>query len=64
MTAPIPACLTYARKPRTRADVAGFFDGLDLLAPGVVPINHWQPGSQPAGQRETPLPAYAALGRK
>jgi O-methyltransferase involved in polyketide biosynthesis len=53
-----------APQARTQAEVAGFFDGLDLLAPGVVPIDHWQPGSQPTDQRETPLPAYAALGRK
>jgi S-adenosyl methyltransferase len=45
---------------RTKAELTRFFDGLELIAPGVVPISHWEPGA-PA---EPPLPAYAALGRK
>jgi hypothetical protein len=45
---------------RTKAELTRFFDGLELIDPGVVPINHWEPGA-PA---EPPLPAYAALGRK
>jgi hypothetical protein len=28
---------------RTRAEVARFFDGLDLLAPGVVYVHEWRP---------------------
>jgi len=28
---------------RTHADVAGFFGGLELLEPGVVPVQHWRP---------------------
>jgi SAM-dependent methyltransferase len=27
--------------PRSRAQIEGFFDGLDLLPPGVVAISHW-----------------------
>ena len=45
------------------AEVTRFFDGLDLLEPGVVPVNYWRPGPggpDPAGE----LPAYAAVGRK
>jgi hypothetical protein len=34
--------------PRSRAQIGGFFDGLDLLPPGVVGIGHW-PGPGPAG---------------
>jgi trans-aconitate methyltransferase len=48
---------------RDHAEVARFFDGLELLEPGVVPVNHWRPGPggpDPAGE----LPAYAAAGRK
>jgi trans-aconitate methyltransferase len=47
----------------SHAEVTRFFDGLELLEPGVVPVNYWRPG--PAGPdpaRE--LPAYAAVGRK
>jgi len=29
--------------PRSRADVTRFFDGLELLPPGVVPIQEWRP---------------------
>jgi hypothetical protein len=30
---------------RTRDVVAGFFDGLDLLEPGVVKVTQWRPAS-------------------
>ncbi len=29
---------------RTRAQVTRFFDGLDLMPPGVVPISEWDLG--------------------
>ena len=48
---------------RTREEFTRFFDGLELAAPDVVPINHWHPGLPPAHE-EAALPAYAALGRK
>jgi hypothetical protein len=28
---------------RTREEIAGFFDGFDLLEPGVVPVSRWRP---------------------
>lgn len=28
---------------RTRAEILGFFDGLDLLEPGLVTLPHWRP---------------------
>ena len=31
---------------RTQAEVTRFFDGLDLLPPGVVPVPKWRPGSE------------------
>ena len=49
--------------PRTRAQVTRFFDGLEIMPPGVVPLGHWQPG--PPSAVTTPgLPTYCALGRK
>jgi trans-aconitate methyltransferase len=48
---------------RGRAEVTRFFDSVELLEPGVVPVNYWRPGpggSNPAHE----LPAYAAVGRK
>ena len=31
---------------RSQAEVARFFDGLDLLEPGVVRVQEWRPGSE------------------
>jgi hypothetical protein len=48
---------------RSHAEVTRFFDGLELLEPGVVPVNHWRPGpGGPDPARE--LASYAAVGRK
>ncbi|MEU9886277.1 SAM-dependent methyltransferase [Sphaerisporangium sp. NPDC051011] len=33
---------------RTPAELAGFFDGLELLEPGVVPIAQWRPEIDPS----------------
>ncbi|HYT10109.1 MAG TPA: SAM-dependent methyltransferase, partial [Mycobacteriales bacterium] len=49
--------------PRTRAEVARFFDGWELIEPGVVPVMAWRPdGSPPAD----PTAAYywAGVARK
>jgi hypothetical protein len=45
---------------RSRDEVAGFFDGLELIEPGVVLVSEWQTAS--SGQID--LPFYAAVGRK
>ena len=47
---------------RTRDQVAGFFEGLELLPPGVVQTPQWRPES-PAGSG-VPVPMWAAVGRK
>jgi hypothetical protein len=49
--------------PRTGAQVARFFDGLEVAAPGVVPLGHWRPGPLSAVGHPA-LPTYCALGRK
>jgi hypothetical protein len=49
--------------PRTRAEVEKFFDGLELIEPGLVPVMAWRPdGAPPAG----PQAAYywAGVARK
>ena len=53
--------VTYV--PRSAAEVAAFFEGLDLVEPGVVPILTWRPDD---GAPPDPLAArmYAAMGRK
>lgn len=51
--------------PRTRAEFAGFFTGLGLIGPGVVPVSEWLP-EVPAHQRPSPeqIARYGAVGRK
>ena len=47
----------------SHAEVARFFDGLELLEPGVVPVNRWRPGpGGPDVARD--LPCHVAVGRK
>ncbi|MEV7689656.1 SAM-dependent methyltransferase [Streptomyces bungoensis] len=45
---------------RSHAEVGGFFKGLDLLDPGVVPVADWRPDTAPEG----PVSLYGAVGRK
>jgi hypothetical protein len=50
--------------PRTRAQVAAFFDGLELVDPGVVAAPLWRPaGDRPPAVRRN-LPILCAVGRK
>jgi hypothetical protein len=53
-----------AMRLRNAAEFSRFFDGLELLDPSVMPVNHWQPGPPPGTRKEEALPAYAALARK
>jgi S-adenosyl methyltransferase len=46
--------------PRTRAQIASYFTGLDLVDPGLVPLPQWRALANPATQ----IPAYAAVARK
>jgi S-adenosyl methyltransferase len=50
---------------RTHAEIAGFFDRLDLVEPGLVQIAEWHPpGDRPVTDAERQIPMYAGLGRK
>jgi S-adenosyl methyltransferase len=46
--------------PRTRAEISGFFNGLDLIDPGLVPVAQWRAPADPA----KPGTMYAGVGRK
>jgi S-adenosyl methyltransferase len=48
--------------PRGHARVTGFFDGLQLVAPGVVNGATWRPGYQTADPRRASF--FAGLGQK
>jgi hypothetical protein len=49
---------------RSEADIAAFFAGLELLEPGVVPVDCWRPdGSEPARPNGRDIPIRAGLAR-
>jgi len=48
---------------RTRAEVMHFFDGLELLEPGLVQVHRWHPGS-PAPDMGDEVPGYAGLAQR
>jgi hypothetical protein len=49
--------------PRSKGQVCRFFDGLDVLEPGVVQLHRWRPRAGGVGaEREVPI--YGAVGRK
>ncbi|MGH3209913.1 MAG: SAM-dependent methyltransferase [Trebonia sp.] len=48
---------------RSRAEVADLTAGMDMVKPGLVPVNEWRPASGEAGPAR-PAPVYAVLGRK
>jgi hypothetical protein len=48
---------------RTHAQIARFFDGLQLLEPGLVQVHRWRPGSAAPDDGEQ-IAAYAGLARK
>jgi hypothetical protein len=50
--------------PRTRQQVTGFFDGLDLIEPGVVPIDEWPAPSAADGGGVHGLAGYCGIGLK
>jgi hypothetical protein len=46
--------------PRPREQIAAYFDGLDLVEPGLVPLPQWR---APISTAQV-VPAYAGIGRK
>jgi len=52
-------------RPRSRAEVAGFFEGLELIGPGVVPSAEWRwPGADESAADATSRAGYVGVGRK
>lgn len=54
---------TASLAPRSRAQVTAFFDGLQLLEPGIVNVTRWRPWIGTAPQ-QTRTGCYAGVGRK
>jgi hypothetical protein len=51
---------------RSRTEFTRFFDGLDLVEPGVEVVHKWHPelGEPVPGQNDGVIPGYGAVGRK
>jgi SAM-dependent methyltransferase len=47
---------------RSPQEISGFLDGLEVAAPGVVPVTRWWPEHDPFPAPD--LPAWGGLGRK
>jgi SAM-dependent methyltransferase len=47
---------------RTRAQVAGFFDGLELVEPGTVRVQQWRPSTEK--EAKSPAALWGGMGRK
>ncbi|MFF4347104.1 SAM-dependent methyltransferase [Streptomyces sp. NPDC001530] len=51
--------------PRSLTEFSRFFDGLELLGPGVIPVYGWRPEAEDvAAQAEGIVPVYGGVARK
>jgi S-adenosyl methyltransferase len=50
------------QRHRDRAEVARFFDGLDLVEPGLVRVPEWRPASE--AEASSPAGLWGGVGRK
>ncbi|MBC9727565.1 SAM-dependent methyltransferase [Streptomyces sp. TRM68367] len=51
----------YVRKAE---EIAGLFDGLDLVEPGIVRVTDWRPELGETARPAVPVDAYGGVGRK
>jgi hypothetical protein len=64
-SAKLAAALKYAWVVRTYDEIARFFDGLDLIEPGLVPIDDWHPSENvPLPRSSRPVPIFGGVGLK
>jgi len=66
LSARLDKLMPPGQKPafRDRAHVSRFFDGLDLIDPGLVPIVRWRPDPGTGTDPGNPVPMWGAVGRK
>jgi SAM-dependent methyltransferase len=62
MAANLNELMAQKRRYRSRDEVTRFFDGLELVQPGVVPAPEWRPDSPE--EASAPTMAWAGVGRK
>ncbi|MGI5202542.1 SAM-dependent methyltransferase [Spirillospora sp. CA-108201] len=51
-------------KARTKAQVRSFFDGLELVDPGVAPVHRWRPDDRARAIDDSQVSMYGGLARK
>ncbi|MFG3527322.1 SAM-dependent methyltransferase [Streptomyces sp. NPDC047917] len=51
---------------RSRAEIAGFFEGYEMIEPGLVSMPHWRPDAPVVTEQEDPFAfsGFAGVGRK
>ncbi|WP_461010399.1 SAM-dependent methyltransferase [Streptomyces capparidis] len=49
---------------RNRAETERFFEGLELIDPGVALVHHWRPDERTEGVRDSDIAMYAGVARK
>ena len=50
------------QRHRTHAEVTRFFDGLELVEPGLVPVQEWRPRSEVEARTRSAM--WGGVGRK
>lgn len=50
-------------RPRTPNEIEGFFEGLEMIDPGVVSVSRWRPEPAPSGE-PVEVDAFGGVGRK
>jgi len=49
---------------RSRDEIARFFEGYDMVEPGLVPMPHWRPDTAPEDEDPYSFSGFAGVGRK
>ncbi|MFD9326077.1 SAM-dependent methyltransferase [Streptomyces sp. NPDC060065] len=49
---------------RSVEEIGGFFDGLELVEPGIVPVTKWRPEAEGSPATDIAVDAYGGVGRK
>ncbi|MBM7169913.1 SAM-dependent methyltransferase [Streptomyces sp. G44] len=49
---------------RSRDEIARFFEGYDMVEPGLVPMPHWRPDTAPDEEDPYSFSGFAGVGRK
>jgi SAM-dependent methyltransferase len=48
---------------RSREEIARFFEGYDMVEPGLVPMPHWRPDTAPEDEDQWAFSGFAGVGR-